>query len=246
MLNWKFQEDPSDVQLKDFLRNIINLNQYLEKNTGQETAVKAIQLTEMGLNKKDQREVNKILAEDSTISDEGIKQLLHYKDPLNLSDIESLLQCITSTTLRTLFLNLFDMSLVTNHKYIIQVLHSIVYTVGKRISPHLDIMVPCLIHYINDSRTLLTGEIMTLFEKILKACGSKYGSGSPKHVHLLVDTLLKNLSEGRCMEKCLDTLTSLINSSRLDTLTVRQVLAQVQGADHLFDTLEAAVPVECA
>ena len=48
------------------------------------------------------------------------------------------------------------------------------------------------------------------------------------------------------MEKCLDTLTSLINSSRLDTLTVRQVLAQVQGADHLLDTLEAAVPVECA
>lgn len=190
----------------------------MDSNSGEETALQAIQLTEMGLSKKDQREVNKILAEDSTISDEGIKVLLHYKDPLNLSDIESLLHCITSTTLRTLFLNLFDMSLATNHKYIIQVLHSIVYTIGRRISPYLDIIVPCLIHYINYCSSSLTGEIMTLFEKILKACGSRYGADSPKHVQLLVETILKNLSEGRYMEKCLDTLISLINSSRLSLL----------------------------
>ena len=116
-------------------------------------------------------------------------------------------------TLKTLLLNLFDLSLTSNHKYIIDDLSTIVYTISKEISPYLYILVPCLAHYINSCNQDLNHQILQLFEKILKACGSRFGSESPRNVDILIEIILKNLSDGKCKEKCLDTLIELIDSS---------------------------------
>ena len=88
------------------------------------------------------------------------------------------------------------------------------YTIGKEISPYLYILVPCLSHYINSCNSNLNHEILQLFEKI-KACGAKFGSESQRNVDLVIEIILRNLSDGKCKEKCLDTLVELIDSSTL-------------------------------
>lgn len=101
-----------------------------------------------------------------------------------------------------------------NHKFIIEDLNTIVYTIGKEISPYLYILVPCLSHYINSCNSNLNHEILQLFEKMIKACGAKFGSESQRNVDLVIEIILRNLSDGKCKEKCLDTLVELIDSSR--------------------------------
>ena len=215
MLDWRIREDPCEVRLKNFFKNIINLNQILNKNAGEDTLTQVIELNELETKRKDQKDVNKILTSETGIRDESIKELLQLKDPINLSDIESLLSYITNVTLKNLLLNLFDLSLTSNHKYIIDDLNTIVYTIGKEISPYLYILVPCLAHYINSCNSDLNHQILQLFEWILKACGSRFGSESPRNVDLLIEIILKNLSDGKCKESCLDTLIELIDSSSL-------------------------------
>lgn len=55
-----------------------------------------IELNELGTKKKDQKDMNKILGSETGIRDENIKELLQFKDPINLSDVESLLSYITN------------------------------------------------------------------------------------------------------------------------------------------------------
>lgn len=137
---------------------------------------------------------------------------------------------MTQVTLKTLLLNLFDQSLALNHKFILEDLNTIAYTIGKEISPYLYILVPCLAHYISSSNNALNKEILQLFEKILKYCGSKFGENQ-RNVDLLIEIVLKNLQVPKCKEKCLDTLIELIDSSSLSLN--RQVYAQIQGPDYL-------------
>jgi hypothetical protein len=68
---------------------------------------------------------------DLGIRDESIRALLRSTDSVNLSDIDALLSYITNVTLKTLLSNLFDMSIALNHKYIIEDLNTIVYTIGN-------------------------------------------------------------------------------------------------------------------
>lgn len=175
-----------------------------------------IELNELGTRRKDQKDVNKILGSETGIRDENIKELLQLKDPINLSDIESLLSYITNVTLKTLLLNLFDLSLTSNHKHIIEDLNAIVYTIGNEISPYLYIVVPCLAHYTNSCNSDLNENILKLFEKILKACTSRFGTESPRNVDLLLEIILKNLSDGKCKDSCLNTLIELIYTSKFN------------------------------
>lgn len=96
VLDWKFAEDPSETRLKNFFKNIINLNQILDKSIGDETLTQVIELNELGTKRKDQKDVNRILGSETGIRDENIKELLQFKDPINLSDVESLLSYITN------------------------------------------------------------------------------------------------------------------------------------------------------
>lgn len=96
VLDWRFAEDISETRLKNFFKNIINLNQILDKSTGDDTLTQVIELNELGTKKKDQKDMNKILGSETGIRDENIKELLQFKDPINLSDVESLLSYITN------------------------------------------------------------------------------------------------------------------------------------------------------
>ncbi len=138
--------------------------------------------------------------------------------------------------MKTLLINLFDPSLALNHKFtIIEDLNTIVYSLGKEISPYLYILIPCLYHYLIFINKSLNHEILQLFEKILKACGSRFGTESPNNVDILLDIILKNLSDGKCKEKCLDTLIELIYSSSI-LVNCRSSNFEVQDSDYLPDT----------
>lgn len=177
------------------------------------------------MKKRDMKNVGKLINDDTQLRDDNIKELLQLKDPINLSDIDSLLSYITNVTLKTLLTNLMDMTLTLNHRFIIDDLNTIVYTIGKEISPYLYILVPALCYYSKFCNTLLNHEILQLFQKILKDCSAKFGSESQKNVDLLIELILNNLNDPKCKEKCLDTLIELVDSSRLSV--IRQGLPQV-------------------
>lgn len=190
-----------------------------------------IQLNDLGTKNKARGEINKLFSNDNGVRDESVKEALQFKDPINLSDIDSLLAYITSVTLKTLLVNLFDLTLTLNHRYIIDDLNTIVYTIGKEISPYLHILIPSLTYYVNQCNRSLSHEILQLLEMILKYCGPKFGAESQANVDMAIDIILNSLHEPKCKEKCLDTLIALMESSSL-SLT-RQTVPQVQDADHL-------------
>lgn len=169
----------------------------------------------MGPAKRAANEGNKSAVSEKGVRDESVKEALLVKDPINLSDIESLLAYITSVTLKTLLLNLFDMTLAHNHHFVLEDLNTIVYTIGKEISPYLHLLVPALAHYAGHCQSSLNQEILQLFEMTLKYCGSKFGSESQKHVDLVIDVVLDNLAVPKCKEKSLDALIALVESSSL-------------------------------
>jgi hypothetical protein len=109
----------------------VNLNQVFEKSSEDETLHHVIELNELGTQKRDQRDLKQIMNNDLGIRDESIRALLRSTDSINLSDIDALLSYITNVTLKTLLSNLFDMSIALNHKYIIEDLNTIVYTIGN-------------------------------------------------------------------------------------------------------------------
>lgn len=213
ILNWNFTEDPCENKLKGFFKNIINMNQILDKNIRDEALTQVIELNDLGLNKGDLKNRGKLVKNEIQLRDDDIRELLQLKDPINLSDIDSLLSYITNVTLKTLLTNLMDMTLTLNHKFIIDDLNTIVYTIGKEISPYLYILVPALCYYSKCCNNLLNHEILQLFQKILKDCSAKFGSESQKNVDLLIELILGNLNDPRCKEKCLDTLIELIDTS---------------------------------
>lgn len=201
--------------MKGFFKSIINMNQILDKSVGDDNLTQVIELNELGMKKRDQKDKGRLFDDESSLRDDSIKEILQFKDPINLSDIDSLLAYITNVTLKTLLINLFDLTLTLNHKYIIDDLNTIVYTIGKEISPYLYILVPSLAHYSKFCNTSLNHEILQLFQKILKDCGPKFGAESQKNVDLLIELILNNLNEPKCKEKCLDTLIELVDSSSL-------------------------------
>lgn len=237
ILNWNFTEDPCENKLKHFFKNIFNINQVLDKSITDESLSQVIELNEIGLKKGDLKNKQNLLNDETQQRDDNIRDLLQLKDPINLSDIDSLLAYITNVTLKTLLMNLMDMTLTLNHRFIIDDLNNIVYTIGKEISPYLHILVPALYYYSKFCSTQLNHEILQLFQKILKDCGAKFGTESQKNVDLLIELILNNLEDPKCKEKCLDTLIELVDSSR-HRLT-RQGLPEVQDADHLSRTSES-------
>jgi hypothetical protein len=210
------------------------LNQILDKSNASNSVTQVIQLNDLGTKRKDQSEINKLFNNENGVRDEGVREALQFKDPINLSDIDSLLAYITSVTLKTLIVNLFDLTLTLNHRYIIDDLNTIVYTIGKEISPYLHILIPSLSYYVNNYNSALNQEILQLLEMILKYCGSKFGAESQTNVDLVIDIILNNLKEFKCKEKSLDTLIALLESSSLGV--IRQAVPKVQDANHLLET----------
>jgi uncharacterized iron-regulated protein len=190
------------------------LNQILDKKATDETLIQVIELNELDTKTKEQKNMNTIIETEIGIIDENIKELLQYQEPINLSDVDMLLNYINTVTIKTLLVNLFDTSYASNHRIILDCLNMIVYTLGIETSPYLYILVPALSHYALLSSTTLDYVVLQLFEKILKACGANYGLRSQRNIDMLMDIILKKLSEGKHKEKCLDTLIELINSSR--------------------------------
>lgn len=190
------------------------MNQILDKKATDETLIQVIELNELDTKTKEQKNMNTIIETEIGIIDENIKELLQYQEPINLSDVDMLLNYINTVTIKTLLVNLFDTSYASNHRIILDCLNMIVYTLGIETSPYLYILVPALSHYALLSSTTLDYVVLQLFEKILKACGANYGLRSQRNIDMLMDIILKKLSEGKHKEKCLDTLIELINSSR--------------------------------
>ena len=191
------------------------MNEILEKSTGDESLNQVIQLNAVNYQRKDQKELIKSSNSQSTISSSYIQEMLELKDSINLSDTESLLTYITNLTLKTLLSSLLDMSLIGNHKYIIEDLKSIVETIRVKISPYLHIIVPCLAHYMNHCGSDLNSDIFTLFTVTVNACQVKFGEESQRNVDILVDVIFTNLFEKKWMDYCLQTLKALITTSRL-------------------------------
>jgi hypothetical protein len=210
------------------------LNQILDKSSASNSVTQVIQLNDMGTKKKDSGEINKLFNNENGVRDENVREALQFKDPINLSDIDSLLAYITSVTLKTLIVNLFDLTLTLNHRYIIDDLNTIVYTIGKEICPYLHILIPSLSYYVNNCNGTLNHEILQLLEMILKYCGSKFGAESQTHVDLVIDIILNNLKDFKYKEKCLDTLIALLESSNI--AFIRQTIPKVQDANHLPET----------
>jgi hypothetical protein len=215
VLDWKWNEDPSEQRLKTYFRSIINLNQILDNKATDDTLTQVIELNELDTRKKEKKNVNQIIEADIGIVDDNLKDLLQFMDPINLSDVDSLLNYITNVTIKTLLMYLFDTTYTANHRVIIECLNLLVYTIGRETSSYLHILVPSLSHYTNQKSCTLDHQILQLFERILKACGSTFGQESQKNIDLLMEIILRNLSEGKYKEKCLDTLIELIKTSRL-------------------------------
>lgn len=163
---------------------------------------------------QEQKNLTKMIEADTGIMDESIKELLQYQEPINLSDVDLLLNYINTVTIKTLLANLFDTSYVNNHRLVLECLNMVVYTLGVETSSYLNIMVPALSHY-TVSAASLDYVVLQLFEKILKACGPQFGLKSQRNIDSLMEIIMKKLSEGKHKEKCLDTLIELINSSKI-------------------------------
>lgn len=172
-----------------------------------------IELNELDTKTKEQKNMSKIIEAETAIVDESIKELLQYQEPINLSDVDLLLNYINTVTIKTLLVNLFDSSYTSNHRVVLDCLNMIVYTLGVETSSYLHILVPALSHYALLGPTTLDYVVLQLFEKILKACGAHFGLKSQRNIDYLMDIIMKKLSEGKHKEKCLDTLIELINSS---------------------------------
>lgn len=215
VLDWKWNEDPSEQRLKTYFRSIINLNQILDNKATDDTLTQVIELNELDTRKTEKKNVSQIIEAEIGIVDESLKDLLQFMDPINLSDVDSLLNYITSVTIKTLLMYLFDSTYIANHRVIIECLNLLVYTIGRETSSYLHILVPSLSHYTKQKSCTLDHQILQLFERILKACGSNFGQKSQKNIDLLMEIILRNLSEGKFKEKCLDTLIELMKTSKL-------------------------------
>lgn len=210
----KFGEDPSDLRLKSYFRSIINLNQILDKKATDETLIQVIELNELDTKTKEQKNVTHIIEAETGIVDEAIKELLQYQEPINLSDVDVLLNYINIVTIKTLLANLFDSTYANNHKIVLECLNMVIYTLGVDTSSYLYILVPALSYYALMGTTVHDYVVLQLFERILKVCGSEFGLKSQRNIDLLMDIILRKLSESKHKEKCLDTLIELINSSK--------------------------------
>lgn len=191
------------------------MNQILDKKATDETLIQVIELNELDTKTNEQKNVNKMIESETGIVDEDIKELLQYQEPINLSDVDLLLNYINTVTIKTLLVNLFDSSYASNHRVVLDCLNMVVYTLGVETSSYLDILVPSLSHYALLGSTSLDYVVLQLFEKILKACGSQFGQKSQKNIDLLMEIIMKKITEGKHKEKCLDTLIELINSSKI-------------------------------
>jgi hypothetical protein len=214
-VSWQAPEDQCEFRLKEFFQNIINMNQVLDKGGVEEGLNQIIELNTIGTKGREDRDLLARTGPTPMVTQDSIKELLAMNDPITLGDTDSLLSYTTVVTLKTLLLNLFDQSLLLNHKFILDDLNMIVYTIGKEIAPYLYLLVPCLSHYISSSSAHLNREILELFEKILKICGHKFGEQSQRNVDLLIEIILKNLTVPKCKEKSLDTMIELIDSSNI-------------------------------
>jgi FKBP12-rapamycin complex-associated protein len=215
VVSWQAPEDQCEFRLKEFFQNIINMNQVLDKGGVEEGLNQIIELNTIGTKGREDRDLLARTGPTPMVTQDSIKELLAMNDPITLGDTDSLLSYTTVVTLKTLLLNLFDQSLLLNHKFILDDLNMIVYTIGKEIAPYLYLLVPCLSHYISSSSAHLNREILELFEKILKICGHKFGEQSQRNVDLLIEIILKNLTVPKCKEKSLDTMIELIDSSNI-------------------------------
>jgi uncharacterized iron-regulated protein len=191
------------------------LNQILDKKATDETLTQVIELNELDTKTNEQKNVTKMIEAETNIDEENIKELLQYQEPINLSDVDLLLNYVNTVTIKTLLVNLFDSSYASNHRVVLDCLNMVVYTLGVETSSYLHILVPALSHYALLSSTILDYVVLQLFEKILKACGAQFGLKSQKNIDSLMEIIMKKLSEGKHKEKCLDTLIELINSSML-------------------------------
>lgn len=214
MLDWKFTEDPSEQKLKSYFRSIINLNQILDHKPTDDTLTQVIELNELDTKKQEKKNVNQIIEADIGLMDDDLKEILTYIDPVNLSDVDSLLTYITSVTIKTLLVYLFDQTCSANHRTILDCLNLVIYTIGKETSNYLKILVPALSHYTKQRSCNLDHEVLQLFDRILKSCGPNFGMESQHNIDLLMEIILRYLSEGKLKEKCLDTLIELIRTSK--------------------------------
>lgn len=175
-----------------------------------------IELNELDTKKQEKKNVNQIIEADIGLMDDNLKEILTNIDPVNLSDVDSLLTYITSVSIKTLLVYLFDQTCSANHRTILDCLNLIVYTIGKETSNYLKILLPALSHYTKQKSCNLDHEVLQLFDRILKSCGPNFGSESLQNIDLLMEIILRYLGEGKLKEKCLDTLIELIRSSKID------------------------------
>jgi hypothetical protein len=215
LLDYKSTEDPSDQKLKTYFRSIINLNQILDHKPTDDTLTQVIELNELDTRKKEKKNVNEMIEAEIGLMDNDLKEILTFTDPVNLSDVDSLLSYITSTTIKTLLIYLFDQTCSSNHRTIIDCLNLVIYTIGRETSNYLKVLVPALYHYTKLKSCNLDHEVLQLFDRILKSCGPNFGMESQRNIDLLMEIILRNLSEGKLKEKCLDTLIELIRTSSL-------------------------------
>lgn len=172
--------------------------------------------------KQETKDKQNLLRREKEIFDEDIKALLEYTHLINHSNIDDLLEYIINATIKSLLQKLFDQSLILNHKYIIQAIDTIAYGIGDGIAPYLDIIIPCFSYYLRKNDNQLNFDILKLFEKLLKLCGSDFGTKTSKNIDLLLQVVLKGLAFGECKMKCLDTLIELIESSKIYTSLIRR------------------------
>jgi hypothetical protein len=96
ILSKQISEDRCEIRLKNFFKNIINLNQIFDKSVGDEILTQVIELNQLGTKKKDQMDMSIVLMNETGVTDEKIRALLLSREAINLSDVESLLNHITS------------------------------------------------------------------------------------------------------------------------------------------------------